>query len=377
MLTNSLIPLQASLDASPLQIVWFLLIAVLWIGFFFLEGFDFGVSMLYPILGKDPKERRVMINTIGPTWDGNEVWLITAGGATFAAFPGWYATLFSGLYLPLFLVLVGLILRGISFEYRAKMPDDRWRNAFDACASIGSLIVSLVFGIGFANFVKGMDVASLTSAAFGEPNLYTGGFWALFSPFGLLGGVLFILLFCTHGSMFLALKTYGSIHDKTVKFVHTLAPVTVAVLLIFVLAANIFYGTSKNPYLGSLSTVLMWAAGLLSVVVLGLAALAQRAERNGWAFIGTGASILLMLAMIFVKMYGTLGFISADMSNPLNMVTASSSPLTLKLMTWFACFLVPVVLAYQAWSYWVFSKRLSTKEMPEHEHEPNVAEVHV
>lgn len=159
MLTNSLIPLQASLDASPLQIVWFLLIAVLWIGFFFLEGFDFGVSMLYPILGKDPKERRVMINTIGPTWDGNEVWLITAGGATFAAFPGWYATLFSGLYLPLFLVLVGLILRGISFEYRAKMPDDRWRNAFDACASIGSLIVSLVFGIGFANFVKGMDVA--------------------------------------------------------------------------------------------------------------------------------------------------------------------------------------------------------------------------
>lgn len=370
---NTLIPLIA-LDASPLQIVWFCLIAVLWIGFFFLEGFDFGVAMLYPVLGKDPKQRRVMINTIGPTWDGNEVWLLTAGGATFAAYPGWYSTLFSALYLPLFLVLMGLILRGISFEYRAKMPDDRWRNAFDACASIGSLIVSLVLGIGFANFVKGLPVAPDTTAAFGNPNLFTGGFWSLFSPFGLLGGLLFILLFCTHGAMFLALKTYGEVHERASKLVHTLGPVTLAVLALFVVLANVIYGAGYNPYLGSTGTMLMWLTGLLSVAALGCGVIAQLRERNGWAFIGTGLAIVLFFVMVFVKMYGTLGFISADMSSPLNMVTASSSPLTLRLMTIFACCIVPLVIAYQAWSYWVFRKRISTKEMPEHEVEPNVVE---
>ncbi len=376
MFTNSLIPLQVALDASGLQITWFLLIAVLWIGFFFLEGFDFGVSMLYPILGKDPKDRRVMINTIGPTWDGNEVWLITAGGATFAAFPGWYASLFSALYLPLFLVLMGLILRGISFEYRAKMPDDRWRNAFDACASIGALIVSLVFGIGFANFVRGLPVAPDATAAFGEPNLFTGGFWSLFNPFGLLGGVLFILLFCTHGSMFLALKTYGPVKERTVKFVHTLAPITLVVLLAFVFFANVIYGAGDNPYLGDVAPIIMWATGLLSVVALALGLLAQVKGRNGWAFIGTGLSIVTMLVMIFTKMYGTLGFISADMDNPLNMVTASSSPMTLKLMTIFAAIMVPIVLAYTVWSYWVFRKRLGHADLPEHEYERNVVEVH-
>lgn len=375
MLTSSLIPLQTLLNPSALQVVWFGLIAVLWIGFFFLEGFDFGVSMLYPVLGKDPKERRVMINTIGPVWDGNEVWLLTAGGATFAAYPGWYATLFSALYVPLCLVLVGLIFRGIAFEYRAKMPDDRWRNSFDACASVGSLVVSLVLGIGFANFVKGLTVAPDASAPFGHPNLYTGGFWALFNPFGLLGGVLFILLFCTHGAMFLALKTYGSIKDKTVAFVHKLAPITVLVMLVFVVCANVFYGADKNPYEGALASVLMWVIGILAVLLLAVGGYAQRAGRNGWAFIGTGASIVMLFVMIFVKIFGTLGFISSDMQNPLNMVNASSSPLTLKLMTIFACCLVPIVLAYQAWTYWVFHKRISTKEMPAKEFEENVAEV--
>ena len=176
---------------DQLIILWFLLVAVLWIGFFFLEGFDFGVAMLYPVIGKDPTERRVMINTIGPTWDGNEVWLLTAGGAMFAAFPGWYSTLFSGLYVPLLLVLLGLIVRGVSFEYRALMPDDNWRDTFDTCSTVGSLIVPLVFGIGFANMWKGIPVD-------GQPPLMSGGFWSLFSPFALLGGVMLVIL--VHGA---------------------------------------------------------------------------------------------------------------------------------------------------------------------------------
>ncbi|WP_399553273.1 cytochrome d ubiquinol oxidase subunit II [uncultured Propionibacterium sp.] len=364
-------PLQTALGASPLQILWFCLIGLLWTGFFFLEGFDFGVAVLYPVLGRDPRQRRVMINTIGPVWDGNEVWLLTAGGGMFAAFPGWYSTLFSALYLPLFLILVGLIARGVSFEYRAKMPDDRWRNTFDVCACAGSLIVSLVLGVGFANFVRGLPVAPDATAAFGNPNLFTGGFWSLFNPFGLLGGVLFVLLFCTHGAVFLALKTYGEVRERSMTVLKSLGPVTVAVLAVFVVVACTVYGAGENPYLGAPAGALMRAAGICSVVALTVAVLAQRAERNGWAFIFTGATIVALLVMIFTKMYGTLGLVSADMNNPITMVNASSSPHTLRLMTIFAACIVPVVLIYQIWSYWVFRKRISRRELPEHEIEPN------
>lgn len=367
---TAMIPQQIALGASPLQIVWFCLIALLWTGFFFLEGFDFGVAMLYPVLGRDPRQRRVMINTIGPTWDGNEVWLLTAGGGMFAAFPGWYSTLFSALYLPLFLVLLGLIARGVSFEYRAKMPDDRWRDAFDACASIGSLVVALVLGIGFANLVRGLPVAPDPSA-FGSPNLFTGGFWSLFNPFGLLGGLLFVLLFCTHGAVFLALKTYGEVRERAMGLLRTLGPVTVAVLAVFVIITCTAYGTATNPYLGTGAGALLWVAGLGSVLALAAAVLAQRVEHNGWAFLGTGAAVVALLVMVFTSMYGTLGFLSADPDRPLTMVNTSSSPHTLGLMTVFAACVVPLVLAYQAWSYWVFHRRISNRELPEHEVEPN------
>ena len=203
-------------EPSTLQIVWFCLIAVLWIGFLVLEGFDYGVAMLIPVLGKNEKDKRVIVNTIGPVWDGNEVWLLTAGGAMFAAFPGWYATLFSGLYLPLFLILVGLIIRGVSFEYRAKHPDARWRNAFDWMACIGSFIVSLVFGVGFANFIIGMPVALAEGS--NHLHVFTGGFWSLFSPFALLGGVVLVVLFLFHGANFLTLKTRGIVHDRAKAF---------------------------------------------------------------------------------------------------------------------------------------------------------------
>ena len=176
-----MLPVLETAAHSPLTIVWFILITVLWVGFFFLEGFDFGVAMLLPFMGRDDKDRRLMVNTIGPTWDGNEVWLLTAGGATFAAFPGWYATMFSGLYLPLLLVLLGLIIRGVSFEYRSKHPSSKWRNTFDWMATIGSFLPTLVLGVGFANFVRGLAVGPHPTPDGGVAPLVTTSFWGLFT----------------------------------------------------------------------------------------------------------------------------------------------------------------------------------------------------
>ncbi|MCL2784884.1 MAG: cytochrome d ubiquinol oxidase subunit II, partial [Propionibacteriaceae bacterium] len=191
------------LEVTPslLQVIWFILVAVLWVGFFFLEGFDFGAGMLVPFLGKNDQGRRVVINTIGPHWDGNEVWLLTAGGAMFAAFPGWYASLFSGLYLPLLLVLLGLIVRGVALEYRSKRDSKTWRTSWDWALAIGSFIPPLVFGVGFANFVRGVPVDVRTYAAEwgGVIPVYGGTFLGLFTPFTLIGGLLFVSLFLAHG----------------------------------------------------------------------------------------------------------------------------------------------------------------------------------
>ena len=337
---------------SALTPIWFCLIAVLWIGFFFLEGFDFGVAMLLPILGRTEKRKRVMVNTIGPVWDGNEVWLLTAGGATFAAFPGWYSTLFSGLYLPLLLVLLGLIMRGVSFEYRSKRPESRWRNTFDWMATIGSFLPSLVLGIGFANFVKGLAVG-------GNPPLVTAGFWSLFNPFALLGGVLFVVLFCAHGATFVALKTRDEVHVDAEKLAVKLSWVAGGLLLAWAVWFNLAFGPANGA-----AHAITWVLALLAgVSVLGAAVLSGRG-RDGWAFIATGLGIVAMMVATFIKMYGNLGFVSTDAPG-LDMWSASSSPYTLKIMTIAAVIFVPIVLGYQAWSYWVFRKRLSTKNIPD------------
>lgn len=343
-------------DPTFLMILWFILIAVLWVGFFFFEGFDFGVAMLYPVIGKHPTERRVMINSIGPTWDGNEVWLLTAGGATFAAFPGWYASLFSGLYLPLFLVLLGLIIRGISFEYRAMYPDDRWRDTFDWCGTIGSFIVTLVFGVGFANFFIGMPVA-------GNPPHMTQSFLSLFSPFALLGGVMLVVLFTIHGAVFLSLKTKGIVHEKAVGYTDKMGWVAVALLALFVICGNVFYPASDNPWIEGWGAIACWAVGIVSVLALVGAMLAHKARREGWAFTCTGLTTATLFAMVFVKMYGTLGFISGA-EGTLDLTVAASSPKTLQLMSIFAAIMVPIVLAYICWTYYVFRKRLSVEHMP-------------
>lgn len=345
------------LESVPtLNIVWFALVAVLWIGFFFLEGFDFGVGMLLSFLGRDDKERRVMINTIGPLWDGNEVWLLTAGGAMFAAFPGWYASLFSGLYLPLFLVLVGLILRGVAFEYRAKNVGPRWRAMFDWFAIIGSFLPSLVFGVGFANFVIGLP---------NDGMLWNGNFWGLFNPFALLGGVMLVCLFLTHGAIFIALKTRGVVHERAEGFASRFGWVTLALVAAFVIWQNVAH-PARSGFADF--EVLAWVAAVVAIVALAASVFMTGRGRDGWGFVLSGVTIVALFAGIFLKLYGNLGFAqeeSVPVTERLNIITAASSHTTLVIMTWAAVIFVPIVIGYQAWSYWVFSRRISTKNIPD------------
>ena len=346
------------IEPTTLQLLWFCLVAVLWIGFLVLEGFDFGVGMLIPHLARNDKERRVLVNTIGPLWDGNEVWLITAGGAMFAAFPGWYATLFSAMYMPFFLILVALIVRGLAFEYRAKRPEQTWKYRWDRGASIGSFMVSLIFGIGFSNFVIGMPV----DVAEGRPSVhvFTGGFWSLFHPFALLGGVVFVALFLFHGAIFIALKTRGEIHQRAKAFAERIGFGVIAGGGAWLLWSNLAYGTGVSG----------WILALVAAAGLALAWYMVRAERDGWAFVGTAVATAVIAIGIFLRMFPELGFDNSAASRPLNIVTASASPMTLTIMTWTAVFFIPIVLAYQAWTYWVFRRRLSTKNIPDDHPEP-------
>ena len=342
------------------QALWFILIAVLWIGYLVLEGFDYGVAMLIPFLGRTEKEKRVMVNTIGPVWDGNEVWLLTAGGATFAAFPAWYATLFSGLYLPLFLVLVGLIIRGVAFEYRSKHPDSKWRPRFDWMASIGSFIVTLVFGVGFANFIIGLPVATAAN----NPSLFVVSpspyFWQLFSWFGLLGGVTLVALFLFHGSLYLALKTKGEIHDRAQSFAGKAGLASIGLGAVFLVAQNLLHPTG----------ILGWLLLVLAALGLASAWWFNNVGRDGIAFLSTTAAILFVAVGIFLTMWPGLGFKGVGeglVPSPLNAMNASSSELTLVLMTVFAGIFVPIVLAYTAWTYSVFRRRLGVENIPDDE----------
>lgn len=348
--------LETAATVPPLAIVWFLLVTILWLGYFFLEGFDYGVAMLIPILGKNDKDKRVLVNTIGPVWDGNEVWLLTAGGAMFAAFPGWYASLFSALYLPLLLVLIGLIFRGVAFEYRSKHPDTRYRAMLDWFATIGSFLPSLVFGVGFANFVIGLANDGL---------LWNGSFWGLFGPFALLGGVMLVVLFLVHGSAFIALKTKGVIHDRAEGFGAKVGWAATALVAVFVVCQNVFY--PANSEFGDF-TVFAWVAGVLAIACIAAATVMIGKGRDGWGFILTGLSIVTLFVGIFLRLYGNLGFAqdeSLPVTDRLNIITAASSQTTLTIMTWAAVIFVPIVLAYQSWSYWVFHKRISTANIPD------------
>ena len=328
-----------------LQTLWFILIAVLWIGFFFLEGFDFGVGMLLPFVGKKDEERRAIINTIGSVWDGNEVWLLTAGGATFAAFPHWYATMFSGFYLALFLLLVGLILRGISFEYRSKDGNRAWRNRFDWMIAIGSFMASLLLGAAFANLARGVPID--------ENMIYTGNLFTLLNPYGLLGGLTTVIVFLLHGANFLGLKLEGELRER----VHVLSKkIYIAAVLIttLLLLATYFY-TDISSKLGinpGITPIASYIALLVTIYFIN-----RRME--GWAFIMTALHIVLTQVTFFTLMFPRVMISSTNPAYSLTIYNASSSQYTLTVMSIVALIFVPIVLAYQGWTYYMFRKRIT------------------
>jgi cytochrome d ubiquinol oxidase subunit II len=328
-----------------LTTVWFILIAVLWVGYFCLEGFDFGVGMLLPILGRSDTERRVLINTIGPVWDGNEVWLLVAGGATFAAFPEWYATLFSGFFLPLLLILLALIVRGLAFEYRAKRDDDTWRRNWDLAIIVGSFVPALLWGVAFANILRGVPINSEME--------YVGGFFNLLNPYALLGGVTTLLLFLTHGAMFVALKTDGEIRVRA-------RELAVRVGLGAAVAAVTFLVWTQGRT-GTAGSAVAFVLAALALVG-GLYAITQ--VREGWAFLGTFAAIGLAVAGLFLALFPEVMPTSLADGVSLTTTNASATDYTLKIMTVTAVIFTPVVLVYQAWSYWVFRKRIAVHHIP-------------
>ena len=335
-----------------LNTVWFALIAVLFTGFFLLEGFDYGVGILLPFLGKDDTDRRVIINTIGPHWDGNEVWLIAAGGAIFAAFPHWYATMFSGFYLPLLLILLALIGRGVSFEFRSKDPNPTWRNAWDWMIFVGSLLPALLWGVAFGNILRGVPVDAGMN--------YVGGFWNLLNPYALLGGVSAVVLFALHGALFLSLKTKNKLADRAHEMARRLWVPAVVVVLAFLAASALM--TDLFERVGILSGFLALAAG---AALLG-AGYFLRQRRHGWGFIMTSLTILLTGLALAFGLFPRVFISSLDPAWSLTVYNASSSPYTLRVMTIVAAIFVPVVLLYQGWSYWVFRKRIGRDDVLEY-----------
>ena len=331
-----------------LTTVWFILIAVLWTGYFVLDGYDFGVGMLMPVLGrgKDGEARkRVMLNTIGPVWDGNEVWVLTAGGATFAAFPQWYATMFSGFYLPLLIILVALLVRALGFDYRGKTDNPIWRKRWDYAIFLGSALPALLWGVALTNVVMGVPIDAQRE--------YTGNLFTLLNPIGLLGGLTTVALFLTHGAIFLALKTEGDIRQEA----RALSLKTGAVAAVLAVALLI----SVNVSTGSLAS---WIASGVAAVALLAGLFASWREREGWAFIGTFVAIGAAVAALFLALFPDVMPSTTNAAFSLTTTNASSTELTLTIMTWVAAIFTPIVLVYTSWTYWTFRRRIGTQHIP-------------
>lgn len=328
-----------------LNTLWFIFIAILYTGFFVLEGFDFGVGILLPFLGKNDMQRRTIINTIGPHWDANEVWLIVAGGATFAAFPNWYATLFSGFYLPFFLILVGLIIRGVAFEFRSKHDNPKWRNIWDWCIFAGSLLPTILFPIAFANILRGVPI---------DANMqYVGGFFNLLNPFALLAALAVTLLFTLHGACFLSIKTTGEIEQRAKDLIRFLWLLVVLLLVIFLITTFII--TDIREHINFFTIVIP----LIAAVAILIAGYFLRKGHFERVFFMTCLTVAFFVLTIFVLLYPNVMVSSLNPDWNLTIQSASSSPYTLKLMTIIALIFLPIVLIYQGWSYWIFRKRLS------------------
>ncbi len=339
-----------------LTTVWFLIVGVLLIGYFILDGFDFGVGMALPFLGKDNTDRRVIINTIGPVWDLNETWLIVAGACLFAAFPEWYATMFSGFYLALLLILVALILRGVSFEYRHQGKGQKWTRWFDQFIFWGSLLPPLLWGTAFANLIQGVPMEPLDGGGW----IYTGTLLTLLNPYGLLGGITVLLLCFTHGLVFIALKTGGDIRVRA-------RALATKVGLVTLVAAAGFLVWTVLQHLGDDNAMLVILFAVLAAVSLLAALLFNLRAREGWAFTFNALTIAFALLTIFMALFPYLMISSTDPAYSMTITGAASSQMTLELMTWVAVFTLPLVLAYQAWTYWIFRKRVSRTHIPTEE----------
>ena len=320
---------------------WFIVIAVLWTGFFILEGFDFGVGMLHSVVGQDEAGRRAAINTIGPLWDGNEVWLIVAGAAMFAAFPGWYATMFSALYLALALLLAALIIRGVAFEYRGKRDAARWRRTWDVSLTVGSLLAPLLIGVGLADLLHGLPINSAQN--------FTGSFWTLLQPYALFTGVTLVLICLLHGATFLSLKTTGDMHERSRRIARTVAPFTAAAVVGFAIWTHVTSST----------TFFLRPLELLAIIAILAAVWLVYARRDGFAFTATAITMATCILSIFAGLYPNVMVSSTNPAYNLTVHNTASNPYSLDAMTIIVLIFLPLVLAYQSWTYYVFRRRVS------------------
>jgi cytochrome bd ubiquinol oxidase subunit II len=334
---------------SSLVPFWFIVIAVLWTGFFVLEGFDFGVGMLHSFVAADDAGRRAVINTIGPLWDGNEVWLIVAGAAIFAAFPGWYATMFSGMYLAMVLLLAALIIRGVAFEYRGKDDSPRWRATWSGLLTAGSLLAPLLIGIALADLLGGLPINSSQD--------YTGSFWDLLQPYAVFTGVTLVLICLLHGATFLTIKTTGDLQQRSRQLARRIAPFTGAFTIGFIIWTHVTASSTFFLNVIELTAVLAVIAAVWLVYE----------SRDGWAFTATTVTIAASIVSIFVDLYPNVMVSSTNKAYNLTVHNTASPPYSLKAMTVVVIVFLPLVLAYQAWTYYVFRKRVSRSEFQQAE----------
>ena len=323
-----------------LPVLWFAIVGVFFVGYFVLDGFDFGVGMSLPFLGKDDTDRRVLINTIGPVWDLNETWVIVAGACLFAAFPEWYATMFSGFYLALLLILAALIARGVSFEYRHQDKRTEWKRRFDLMIIVGSALPSFLWGVAFGNVVRGIPMDS--------GHNYTGTLFDLLNPFALLTGVATLLVFFTHGAVFVALKTEGEIRERAKRLATRAGILTIVVGAVFLVWMAFVRSTPTSLVLS-----------VVAAVTLVLAVLCNAWGKDGRAFTLMGVTIAGIVLAMFTAIFPDVMPATNDPANSLTVYNASSGTYTLTVMSWVALIFVPLVFAYQAWTYWVFRKRIA------------------
>lgn len=329
-----------------LAYLWFWIVGVFFVGYFVLDGFDFGVGMSLPFLGKDDIGRRQIINTIGPVWDLNETWLIVAGACLFAAFPHWYATLFSGFYLALLLILLALIARGVSFEYRHQRDNLKWKKSFDTMIVVGSALPAFLWGVAVANIVQGVPI---------DQNMeYTGSLLSLLNPYGILGGVTTLLLFFTHGVYFVALKTDGEVRSNARKLALRSGVLTVVAAAAFLIWTIVNAADAAAPAL-----LLVIIAAVIAALALIASIVANLADREGWAFTFGAVTVVFAVLTLWIALFPNVMVSSTDPAYSLTIESASSTDYTLTIMTWAAVIFLPLVLLYQGWTYWVFRKRIT------------------